>query len=128
MFFEAKEACRVIRLLQKIEKPIPKHLNVFKQLKIATDYISVESTKLLSTCAEADPFKKTGFRVFHQQSNLRDAGDGLFLEGKVRAGTVVAFYPGIVFAPPRLWNIPHVVRQGQKNIPYQWERVLHHPS
>lgn len=41
-----------------------------------------------------------------KQSTIRDAGEGLFIDGKCRRGSVIGIYPGLVYTPAYLKELP----------------------
>ncbi|XP_024525451.1 uncharacterized protein LOC9658478 [Selaginella moellendorffii] len=49
-----------------------------------------------------------GFSLHLKDSEVpgHNAGQGLFLEGIARTGTVVALYPGVIYSPAKYWYIP----------------------
>eukprot|EP00871_Galdieria_phlegrea_P005301 jgi/Galph1/5772/GphlegSOOS_G4330.1 len=47
-----------------------------------------------------------GFIVYKAPSIIPNAGNGLFIKGKVSEGTVVALYPGVVYFPSEWEKIP----------------------
>ncbi|CAK8570805.1 unnamed protein product [Lathyrus sativus] len=51
------------------------------------------------------------------QISHKDAGQGLFLDGVVNVGSVVAFYPGVVYSPAYYRYIPGYPKVGAQN-PY----------
>jgi len=50
---------------------------------------------------------RTDFHLKLEKSSLSAAGNGVHLEGFVPPGTVVAFYPGIVYEPPHFKSMPN---------------------
>ena len=40
-----------------------------------------------------------GYELIVKKSGIKGAGEGVFLEGRVEAGKVIGFFPGIVWLP-----------------------------
>ena len=65
--------------------------------------------KELSSLEEVGKFRYTrksevvndvlGYELIVKNSGIKGAGEGVFLEGRVEAGKVIGFFPGIVWLP-----------------------------
>ncbi|KAA8490740.1 SET domain-containing protein 9 [Porphyridium purpureum] len=65
-----------------------------------------EDRRLALSRMEERVFQRLGYSVYRQKSTIPDGGDGVFLRGRVSAGTVVGFYPGVCYSPGQLEYLP----------------------
>ncbi|XP_030457082.1 uncharacterized protein LOC115677965 [Syzygium oleosum] len=87
------------------------------------------STEKRSAITETRPWKCTevsqrlkdrmGYTLAVKPSQIphKDAGQGLFIDGEAQVGTVVAFYPGVIYSPAYYRYIPGYPRVDAQN-PY----------
>ncbi|THG01816.1 hypothetical protein TEA_006162 [Camellia sinensis var. sinensis] len=89
-----------------------------KEMKI--DSIVVPDTKPLEHAELSQSLKNLiGYTLELKPSQIphKDAGQGLFIDGQANVGTVIAFYPGIIYSPAYYRYIPRYPRVDTHN-PY----------
>ncbi|KAG5613007.1 hypothetical protein H5410_024288 [Solanum commersonii] len=85
---------------------------------LAQDHIAVPETKTLHRTEVSQRLKDLmGYTLEVKPSQIphEDAGKGLFLQGEANIGSVIAFYPGVVYPPAYYRYIPGYRRVDAQN-------------
>lgn len=89
--------------------------STFKTLRSISDLRNADADDLDEQLKEAH-----GFVPVVQKSSIPNGGNGLFIEGCAKAGTIIALYPGICYMPSDLYRIPNCLEFTQRNEYLMW--------
>ncbi|TKY67752.1 hypothetical protein E2542_SST10648 [Spatholobus suberectus] len=105
-------------ILLQNEKMVNDHLELSQQANSSPHHSGLSSAKAVSKQRPLSQFEVSqklkdqlgySLNVKPSQISHKDSGHGLFLDGAVDVGAVLAFYPGVVYSPTYYHYIPGYV-------------------
>lgn len=100
-----------------------KHPTFEQQITVVKNYLLGSTYKTLRSVSDFQDEQlkeKHGFIPVVRKSNIPEAGEGLFIDGQAKAGTIVALYPGVCYLPSDLYRIPNFHKFIENNEYLMW--------